>query len=146
MTRIALGDKNDPERYPGIEGVGHVLSMPGYSVLLSTNISNVGGMFVVLKPFEERKGNPKLSSPEITAELRKKYSELQQGRVSVFGAPAVDGLGSAGGFKIQVQDRRAAGLRSLEEAVQDLAAEANQYRRLRRSLQQLQCQPAPALH
>ena len=85
MTRIALGDKNDPERYPGIEGVGHVLSMPGYSVLLSTNISNVGGMFVVLKPFEERKGNPKLSSPEITAELRKKYSELQQGRVSVFG-------------------------------------------------------------
>jgi multidrug efflux pump len=130
MTRIALGDKNDPERYPGIEGIGHVLGMPGYSVLLGTNISNVGGMFVVLKPFEERKGKPVLSDQEIAAELRKRYSELLQGQVAVFGAPAVDGLGSAGGFTIQVQDRRAAGLPALEEAVQDLAEKGNEDRRL----------------
>jgi multidrug efflux pump len=130
MTKIALGDKNDPERYPGVEGVDHVLGVPGYSILLSTNISNVGGMFVILKPFEERKGKPELSGPAITAELRQKYSELQQARVAVFGAPPVDGLGSAGGFKVQVQDRRGAGLRAVQESVQEAAAEGNQDRRL----------------
>ncbi len=130
MTKIALGDKNDPERYPGIEGVEHVLSMPGYSVLLSTNISNVGGMFVILKPFEERKGKPGLGAKEIAVKLRQKYDELQQARIAVFGAPAVDGLGSAGGFKLQVQDRRGAGLRALEEATQELALEGSQDPRL----------------
>ena len=37
-------------------GVAHTIDVPGYSILLSTNISNVGGMFVILKPFEERAG------------------------------------------------------------------------------------------
>lgn len=126
LTKIALGDEKDPENYPGIEGVGHVLGVPGYSVLLSTNISNVGGMFVVLKPFEERKGKPGLSGPEIAARLREEYGKLKRARVAVFNAPAVDGLGSAGGFKLQVQDRRGAGLVALERAVKDVAAEANQ--------------------
>jgi multidrug efflux pump len=130
MTRIALGDKNDPEHYPGIEGVDHVISVPGYSILLSTNISNVGGMFVILKPFEERKGKPGLTGPEISARLREKYNELQQARVVVFGAPAIDGLGTAGGFKLQVQDRRGAGLRALQESVQEAAAAGNEDSRL----------------
>ena len=42
------------------EGVAHVIAVPGYSTLLSTNISNVGGMFVILEPFEERKEHPEL--------------------------------------------------------------------------------------
>ncbi len=37
-----------------------MIAVPGYSTLLSTNISNVGGMFVILEPFEERKGDPEL--------------------------------------------------------------------------------------
>jgi multidrug efflux pump len=126
MTKTALGDEKDPEHYPGIAGVQHVISLPGYSILLSTNISNVGGMFVILKPFDERKGRPGQSGPEIAAKLRAEFSKLQQARVAVFNAPPVDGLGSAGGFKLQVQDRRGAGLRALEEAVQDTAAAGNQ--------------------
>jgi multidrug efflux pump len=125
MTKIALGDKVDKSHYPGIEGVDHVIGVPGYSILLSTNISNVGGMFVILKPFEERKGHSNLSSQAIAAELRKKYAELQQGRVSLFQAPPVDGLGSTGGFKLQVQDRRGAGFRALQESVQEVAQVGN---------------------
>ena len=45
------------------DGVAHVIAVPGYSTLLSTNISNVGGMFVILAPFEERKENPELARP-----------------------------------------------------------------------------------
>ena len=42
------------------EGVSHTIDLPGYSTILSTNISNVGGMFIILAPFEERAGKPKL--------------------------------------------------------------------------------------
>ena len=45
--------------------------------------------------------------------LREKFSTITAARVGVFGAPPVEGLGSTGGFKLQVQDRRSAGLRSL---------------------------------
>jgi multidrug efflux pump len=118
------------------EAVDHTIDLPGYSVLVSTNISNVGGMFVILKPFEERAGKPELSAPQVAARLRSKFAsvesfpEAREARVALFGAPPVDGLGSTGGFKLQVQDRRGAGLRALQGAVQTLADAGNSDPRL----------------
>lgn len=112
------------------EGVSHTIDLPGYSVLLSTNISNVGGMFIILKPFEERAGKAHLSAPAVMARLRQQFASFTEGRVALFGAPPVDGLGSTGGFKLQVQDRRGAGLRSLQGGVQTLAEEGNRDPRL----------------
>jgi multidrug efflux pump len=113
-----------------VPGVAYTIETPGYSTLLSTNISNVGGMFIVLDPFEERAGKPDLSAAAVTARLRKDFSSVLDARVGVFGAPPVEGLGSTGGFKVQVQDRRGAGLRALEGSVQNLAQQGNQDPRL----------------
>jgi multidrug efflux pump len=55
--------------------------------------------------------------------LREQFSQFQGAQVAVFGAPPVEGLGSTGGFKLQVQDRRGAGLRALQGGVQNLAEE-----------------------
>jgi multidrug efflux pump len=104
-----------------VEGVAHTIELPGYSTILSTNISNMGGLFVILDPFEERAGKPELGAPAVTARLRAKFGEHQEAVVGVFSAPPVEGLGSTGGFKLHVQDRRSAGLRSLQGAVQNLA-------------------------
>ncbi len=105
------------------EGVAHVIAVPGYSTLLSTNISNVGGMFVILGPFEERKEHPELHGRRIAAELRRKFDAFQEATIGVFGAPPVEGLGSTGGIKLQIQDKRDAGLRALQGAVQATADE-----------------------
>jgi multidrug efflux pump len=105
--------------------VAHTIDLPGYSAVLGTNISNVGGMFVILDPFEERAGHPELGAPAIMARLREKFSTITSARIGVFGAPPVEGLGSTGGFKLQVQDRRSAGLRSLQGSAETLAEEAN---------------------
>ncbi len=45
-------------------GVAHTIDLPGYSAVLGTNISNVGGMFVILEPFEERAGKAEVSAPK----------------------------------------------------------------------------------
>ncbi|TWU30818.1 efflux RND transporter permease subunit [Novipirellula artificiosorum] len=106
------------------EGVAHTIDLAGYSTLLNTNISNAAGMFVVLSPFEERAGKPELAAPAVIARLRQKFSEFQEAQTAVFGAPPVEGLGSTGGFKLQIQDRRGAGLRALQGAVQNMADES----------------------
>jgi multidrug efflux pump len=101
-------------------GVAYTIDVPGYSILLSTNISNIGGMFVILDPFEERAGIPGLGANEIAAELRQKLAAVPEARIGIFNAPPIDGLGSTGGSKLHVQDRRAAGLRALEGGVQSI--------------------------
>ncbi len=118
MSAIA----RDAEKIPG---VWHTIDLPGYSALLGTNISNVGGMFVILEPFEKRKGDPEQSADAIAARLRTQYADIRGGRIAVFGAPAIDGLGTTGGFKLQVQDRGGAGLTALQGAVRNLADEGN---------------------
>jgi multidrug efflux pump len=87
-------------------------------------------MFIILAPFEERAGNPELTAPKIMARLRQKFAGFREARVGLFGAPPVDGLGSTGGFKLQVQDRRGAGLPALQGAVTNLADQANKDPRL----------------
>jgi multidrug efflux pump len=113
-----------------VDGVAHTIDLPGYSAVLGTNISNVGGMFVILDPFEERAGHAELGAPAIMARLREKFSAITAARVGVFGAPPVEGLGSTGGFKLQVQDQKSAGLRALQGSVENLADEGNRDPRL----------------
>src|SRR5262249_13935527 len=113
------------EKALNTEGVAHVISVPGYSILLSTNLPNVGGMFVILEPFDERKEHANLSADRIMAELGKDGREIQEAQVVAFGAPPVDGLGSTGGFKMQVQDRGDLGLAALQGAVENVAQAGN---------------------
>jgi multidrug efflux pump subunit AcrB len=82
-------------------------------------------MFVILKPFHDRHG-PALSADGIAMQLRKRfYEEVQEAQVAVFGAPPVDGLGNAGGFKLMVQDIGDAGLDVLQGQADHLAEVAN---------------------
>jgi len=98
-------------------GVAHTLNIPGYSILTSNNISNAGGMFVILSPFEERV-EANLPAAAVAAKLRAQFREVQEAIVVAFGAPPVDGLGNTGGFKLQVQDRADAGPEALQAATE----------------------------
>ena len=51
---------------------------------------------------------------------------LQEAFIVVVMPPPVRGIGTAGGFKMMVQDRRGRGLQALEAATQALVAAANQ--------------------
>jgi multidrug efflux pump len=100
-------------------GVRHTIAVPGYSILTATNVSNVGGMFVILDPFEERIVSGR-SADVVMADLRRQFQQVQDAIVVPFGAPPVDGLGSTGGFKLQVQDRGDAGFEALQGAVESV--------------------------
>ncbi len=110
----------------GIPGVAHTISIAGQSFLLNAISSNYGSMFVILDDFEHRH-DPTLGADAIAAKLRAEcYRVVQEASVAAFGAPAVDGLGNAGGFKVMVRDVSNLGLDALQEASDGLAAAGNQ--------------------
>jgi multidrug efflux pump len=108
-----------------VPGVAHAVGIAGFSGATRANSSNAGAIFATLKPFDERSGHG-TGGPEIIQNLRRQLSGMQEARLSVFPPPPVRGLGTAGGFKLEVQDRSGAGLEALQSATEALAAAGNQ--------------------
>ena len=109
-------------------GVAHVTAVAGNSFLLGAYGSNLGSMFVVLSPFEERR-SPELSAEAIRARLMRELGQVApEANVAVFGAPAVSGLGRAGGFKLLIEDRGEVGLRELQEQTNRFVEKLNEQR------------------
>ncbi len=104
----------------------HAVNLVGFSGATRTNASNSGAVFVVLKPFEERAGKPELSAQSIQKALLAKFSTIQDAMVLVVAPPPVRGIGSAGGFRMMVQDRAGAGPAALQQAVGAMMAKAAQ--------------------
>jgi len=112
------------------EGVSHTVGISGQSLLLGANASNYGSLYVMLEEFDKRHGADK-TGDAIAAKINNRCrEEVRDALVSIFGAPPVDGLGNAGGFKLMVEDRGNLGLASLQEAADKLVDRGNETRGL----------------
>ncbi len=108
--------------HPGVESA---VAFPGLSINGFTNSSSAGIVFATLKPFSERR-SAELKAGAIAADLNGKYAAIQEAFIAVFPPPPVMGLGTMGGFKLQIQDRAALGYAELEEATQTFLQAAAQ--------------------
>ncbi|MDQ8035486.1 MAG: efflux RND transporter permease subunit, partial [Bordetella sp.] len=106
-------------------GVQSAIAFPGLSINGFTNSSSAGIVFVTLKPFAERK-DAALSGNAIAAALNQKFGAIKGSFVAVFPPPPVLGLGTLGGFKLQIEDRSALGYEALDQATQAFLAKAAQ--------------------
>ena len=112
-------------------GVHDTIGIAGFSVLTGANSSAAGTIFLPLNSFDERQGKPEMSGQSIARELSGKFSQVQDGLALVFPPPPVRGIGSAGGFKMQVQDRSGAHTpQELQTVVDDLTADARKHSEL----------------
>ena len=101
-------------------GVDHAPAFPGMSVNGFMNSSSAGIVFVMLKPARERRG---LSADAIAAALNRQYGGIKGAFIAVFPPPAVFGLGTLGGFKLQIEDRGAVGYTRLADAAREFIAQ-----------------------
>ncbi len=107
-------------------GVAHVMGNPGRSFVLNSIGSNLGTAFVIFEPFHKRRGKHQ-GVEVIVAELRRRFKrEIPEARLNAFGAPAIDGLGTAGGFKLMVEATGDVNFNALQDQADKLAAKANQ--------------------
>ncbi|WP_159008552.1 multidrug efflux RND transporter permease subunit [Bradyrhizobium sp. S69] len=114
MGEIALKE-------PGVEAA---VQTPGLSINGFTNSSNSGVVFVTLKPFAERR-DKNLSGGGIAMTLNAKFSKIQDAVIVVFPPPPVSGLGTIGGFKLEIEDRAGLGYERLNNATKAFIAKAS---------------------
>ncbi|MDK9690126.1 efflux RND transporter permease subunit [Azospira sp.] len=105
-------------------GVQSAIAFPGLSINGFTNSSSAGIVFATLKPFDERRGK-ELSAEAIAGALNQKYAAIQEAFIAVFPPPPVMGLGTLGGFKLQIEDRGALGYAELDRAAKAFMAAAS---------------------
>ncbi|WDZ96731.1 multidrug efflux RND transporter permease subunit [Herbaspirillum sp. WKF16] len=105
MNEIAL-------RHPAVMGTS---GYSGLSINGVTKSSSTALTFVLLKPFKDRPG---VSADQVMADLNREYSSIGHAFTAVFPAPPVFGLGTTGGFKLQIEDRADLGYEALYKATQ----------------------------
>ena len=106
-------------------GVQSAVAFPGLSINGFTNSSNSGIVFATLKPFEERK-TPDLSGMAIAGQLNQKFGAIKDAFIAIFPPPSVQGLGTIGGFKLQIEDRGGLGYEALDQAIKAFVGKASQ--------------------
>jgi len=89
-----------------------------------TAVSNAAAVFATLKHWDERK-DPSLRQEAIMANMQRGFNQIQESIVYAFLPPAISGLGVAGGFQVQLEDRGGVGLEELDKMVQEIVRDGN---------------------
>lgn len=104
-------------------GVASAIAFPGLSINGFVNSASAGIVFVSLKPFEERETKD-LTGFAIAGKLQQKFAGIDDAFIAIFPPPPVQGLGTIGGFKLQVEDRTDQGYQALDNAMKAVQAKA----------------------
>lgn len=111
-------------RLATMEGVQGYVSVSGYSLLDGANASNAAAYWIILDPWDERTA-PQLSLQAIVGRLWQEAAAIREANVFAFPPPAIIGLGEAGGFQMQLQDRGGVGLPALQQMAEEVVRDAN---------------------
>ena len=103
-------------------GVRDWVTLGGFSIIDGTNASNAATVFITFDPWDERT-DPSLSQRAILGHLMAEFRDIQEAIVFAFPPPAIPGLGVAGGFQMQLQDRGGVGLQELEQMTREIIAD-----------------------
>lgn len=106
-------------------GVANAVAFPGLSIHGFSNSSSMGLVFLPLKPFSERNSHD-LSAMAISQKVQAKFGAIDEARIIVLPPPPVRGLGSSGGFKLQIEDRANLGDQALSAAVAEVSGKVFQ--------------------
>ncbi len=108
----------------GTPGVADWVIFGGFNLIDGTASSNTAIVFITLTPWEER-NEPELKQEAILANLQGKFNRIQESIIYTFLPPAIPGLGVAGGFQFQLEDRGGIGLQELNTMLQEILQDGN---------------------
>ncbi|AJK45792.1 efflux RND transporter permease subunit [Burkholderia plantarii] len=105
-------------------GIEHAAPFVGLDATTLTVASNSGTVFTGL-PSLYNHSLPGVTAETVLADLRRRLSGIKDAYVLTIPPPPVQGLGSAGGFKLMLEDRAGLGPEALVKAAKSLVAAAN---------------------
>lgn len=105
--------------------VDDVIEISGFSFMGGGSGSNLGSMFVVLKPWSERKGKDHSVSAVIDR-VNERCAALQEGEVFAINPPSIPGLGSSSGLAMQLLDINSLGASGMMAVMKDIEKAAEE--------------------
>jgi HAE1 family hydrophobic/amphiphilic exporter-1 len=112
-----------------VKGIKTWFVVGGFSFIDSGTSPSAAAIFIVFDDWADRR-DPSLSQDALLMDLNMKFSEVQDAVVFVVPPPAIQGLGVAGGFQMQIEDRRGLGPKALQELTQSVIEEASSHQEL----------------
>jgi hydrophobe/amphiphile efflux-1 (HAE1) family protein len=112
------------ERILPIQGVRASNMLTGFDGASRTQAPNSAGIYFSLYSSSKRaKTGDDLAT--ILEKARKATADIQEARILVLPPPVIQGIGSAGGYRLMVQDRESRGYGELAKVSNDLIGKAN---------------------
>lgn len=106
-----------------VPGVKDVMAVSGMSFMGGGSSSNMGSLFVMLEPWNERKSKDE-SIDAIIAKANEIGDSMQEPIVFSLNPPAIPGLGMTSGLEMQLLDINALGSAQLKQAVDEIRTQA----------------------
>lgn len=119
ISKVSTLIKDMPE-------VSDVIEISGFSFMAGGAGSNLGSMFVVLKPWNERKGKDH-SVEAVMERINGQCAALQEGIVFAVNPPAIPGLGMTSGLEMQLLDINSHGPGEMMQVLKSIQETAGRY-------------------
>lgn len=123
--------KHISEQLRTLPQVKDVISVAGQSFLSGGASSNLGSMFVVLKPWKERKGSDN-SVEAVIAKADEIGAAEQEAIVFSINPPAIPGLGMSSGLQMELLDINNLGAKEISQVISEIQNAASQYPELQK--------------
>jgi hydrophobe/amphiphile efflux-1 (HAE1) family protein len=107
---------------PGVKGS---VMLAGFDGASQTQAPNAAAAYVPLQSFEERK-KLGVTLQSIMAEAQKRTADINEARLIIVPPPLIQGIGSAGGYRMIVEDRTGHSFQELSGLSWGLIGKANQ--------------------
>jgi len=117
--------KEVAQRMLPIDGIEGTVMLSGFDGTSETQSASAAAAYWVLDDFEERAAKGQ-TIDALIAEAQKATADINEARLMIVKPPVIRGIGSAGGFRMMVEDKNGQGYRALEEAANAVIAQANQ--------------------
>ncbi|MHA6316358.1 efflux RND transporter permease subunit [Altererythrobacter sp. CAU 1778] len=123
-TRTDAVMKQVAERVLPIEGITGTVMLSGFDGTTQTQSASSAAAYWVLDDFENRQGNGR-SVDELIAKAQAATADINEARLMIIKPPVIQGIGSAGGFRMMLKDNSGQGYRQLQDIANAVIGKAN---------------------
>ncbi|MGC1272006.1 MAG: multidrug efflux RND transporter permease subunit [Croceibacterium sp.] len=108
-----------------IDGVKGTVMLSGFDGTSETQSASAAAAYWVLDDFEDRAAKGQ-TIDALIAEAQKATADINEARLMIVKPPVIRGIGSAGGFRMMIEDKNGQGYKALQDATNAVIAKANQ--------------------
>ncbi|MCP5470102.1 MAG: efflux RND transporter permease subunit [Chlamydiales bacterium] len=113
-------------KQPGVE---LSMALTGFSLIDNLSRTTIGSNFIILNDWKRRKSR-KLHADRILVDLQKELNTITDGEVIALNPPAIQGLGTVGGFEFWLENRGDGGSEALRAAIVQIVEKAKERKEL----------------